>query len=63
MLQHIFTNRNQNQSFQVYFVDIRNNADACELGEYKLKFIRDHIVVGIVSKTARKTYLLEPDLT
>ena len=57
MLRHIFNNRNQNESFQAYLVDIRNNADARELGENKLKFIRDRIVVGIVSKTVRKTYL------
>ena len=56
-------NQRTNESFSAYLVDLSNKADACELGEKKLEFIRDRIVVGIASETVRKILLIEPDLT
>ena len=49
--------------FSAYLVVLRNEADACELGEKKLEFICDRIVVGIAGETVRKILLKEPDLT
>ena len=65
MLRHRFNSRNQKSSekFQTYLVDLRNKADACELGDKKEEFIRDRIVVGISSDTVRKLLLQEADLT
>ena len=44
-------------------MDLRNKADACELGDKKEEFIRDRIVVGISSDAVRKLLLQEADLT
>ena len=65
MLRHRFNARNQKSSetFQAYQVVLRNKADACELRDNKEEFIRDWIVVGILSDTVRKFLLQEADLT
>ena len=65
MLRHRFNTRNQkaSETFQSYLVDLRNKADACELGDKKEEFIRDRIVVGISSDTVRKLLLQEAALT
>ena len=65
MLRHRFNTRNQkaSETFQSYLVDLRNKADACELGDKKEEFIRDRIVAGISSETVRKLLLQEADLT
>ena len=60
-----FNTRNQkaSETFQSYLVDLRNKADACELGDKKEKIIRDRTVVGISSDTVRILLLQEADLT
>ena len=65
MLRHRFNSRNQKASktFQSYLVDLRDKADACELGNKKEEFTRDRIAVGILSDTVRKLLLQEADLT
>ena len=64
MLRHRFNTRNQkaSETFQSYLVDLRNKADACELGDKKEEFIRDRNVVGISSDTVRKLLPQEADL-
>ena len=65
ILRHRFNTRSQrpNESFQAYFVDLKNQAAACEFGEKQGEFIRDRIVCGIHSDVVRRLLLREPDLT
>ena len=65
LLRHNFNSRFQRagESFQSFLVDVRNKADACDLGDKKQEFIRDRIVVGLKSEQTRKALMREAGLT